>query len=56
MAAPQSLSEGISSDSMKVFNEFGKLTFRPRFRRISGTVSGTVDAAERELQGTVDSG
>ena len=58
MAAQQSPSQpskGFFGDSTNLFKKLGKLKFLPRFQRISSTVSGTVDAAQRELQGTVDS-
>jgi hypothetical protein len=59
MAAQQSPSrpsKGFFGDSTNLFKKLGKLKFLPRFQRISSTVSGTVDAAQRELQDTVDSG
>jgi hypothetical protein len=43
-------------DSKSVLEKLGKFKFLPRFQHISSTVSGTVDAAQRKLQGTVDSG
>lgn len=55
-AAQQSPSRGLISDFLRIFNKFGKVKFRPGFRRISNTASSTVDGAQRELQVMVDSG
>ena len=59
MAAQQSPSRPSKSffgDSSNIFNKLRKLKFLPRFQHISSTVNDTVDAAQRKLQCTVDSG